>query len=176
MTGKLLAAMIVLSAVLAGGAMYYLQVYGYYDEVSADAPGAQMRLTTLDGVAEEILAEDVTAIDSNSSPIRFRACFTTPMSTAMLTETYQTYEGAEPLVAPDWFDCFDAAAIGHAIEAGAATAFLGEGNVSYGIDRVVAVYPDGRGFAWHQINACGEKVFDGEPAPEGCPPVPERMQ
>ncbi|MEO0692827.1 MAG: DUF6446 family protein, partial [Pseudomonadota bacterium] len=26
---------------------------------------------------------------------------------------------------------------------------------------------------WHQINACGEEVFDGNPPPDGCPPVPE---
>ena len=45
--------------------------------------------------------------------------------------------------------------------------------ISYGIDRIVAIYPDGRGYAWHQINACGEVVFDGQPAPENCPPKPE---
>ena len=33
--GKVLAAMIVLSALAAGGAMYYFQVYGYYTEVTA---------------------------------------------------------------------------------------------------------------------------------------------
>jgi hypothetical protein len=47
--------------------------------------------------------------------------------------------------------------------------------VLYGIDRVLAIYPDGRAFAWHQINACGKFVFDGDPPPEGCPPVPERL-
>jgi hypothetical protein len=47
------------------------------------------------------------------------------------------------------------------------------GHIRWGIDRVVAVLPDGRGFAWHQINPCGEVVFNGEPAPAGCPPLPE---
>ena len=52
-----------------------------------------------------------------------------------------------------------------------------KGNLSQAeIDRIVAVFPDGRGYAWHQINACGEVVFDGDPAPEGCPPVPERLE
>ena len=52
-------------------------------------------------------------------------------------------------------------------------AFLGEENITYGIDRVIAVMPDGRGFGWNQINACGEVVFDGDAAPEGCPTPPE---
>jgi hypothetical protein len=45
--------------------------------------------------------------------------------------------------------------------------------VSYGIDRIVAITEDGRGYVWHQINDCGEVVFDGEPAPENCPEPPE---
>jgi hypothetical protein len=57
-----------------------------------------------------------------------------------------------------------------------AIAFLGIENVRYGIDQVVAVLPDGRGFVWQQINACGAVVFNGEPAPEGCPPVPESLK
>jgi hypothetical protein len=90
----------------------------------------------------------------------------------MLTETYQPYEGAEPLVAPGWFDCFDADEIGAALSEGTAMAFMGTENQSYGIDRIVAILPDGRGFAWHQINHCGEVVFDGRPAPEDCPEPP----
>jgi hypothetical protein len=111
-------------------------------------------------------------IDSESSPIRYRACFTTPMSNAMMTETFQTYTRAEPLVAPDWFACFDARALGADLESGAATAYLGEANIHYGIDRVIAVYDDGRAFAWHQINICGEHAFNGEAVPETCPPAP----
>ena len=81
---------------------------------------------------------------------------------------------AVPLNAPGWFDCFDAAEIGAALEDGTAIAFLGTANVVYGFDRIVAVTDDGRGFVWHQINHCGEEVFDGNPPPEGCPPPPER--
>ena len=78
--------------------------------------------------------------------------------------------------APDWFDCFSSTEIGEALETGQALAFLGVENIEYGIDRVVAVLPDGRGFAWHQINRCGERVFDGDPPPEGCPLPPERTE
>ena len=101
---------------------------------------------------EAIIAKDVTGIDGESSPIRFRACFTTPLSVAMLTETYRTYDGAEPLNAPGWFGCFDAAAIGKALETGEAVAFLSQADIHPGVDRVVAVFPDGRAYAWHQLN------------------------
>ncbi len=90
----------------------------------------------------------------------------------MLTETYQIFDNAEPRVAPRWFDCFDAAQIGEDL-ATDAIAFMGVENIDYGIDRIVAIYPDGRGYAWHQINECGEVVFDGNPVPEDCPPPPE---
>ena len=96
------------------------------------------------------------------------------MSLPMLTETYVLYDDAVPLNAPDWFDCFDAARIGAALEDGSALAFLGTANITYGIDRIVAITDDGRGYAWHQINICGEEVFDGRPAPEGCPDPDER--
>ncbi len=133
--------------------MWYLQVYAYY-EPAVFAPGQEIRLTPIvSDVPEPILAEGITGIDSDSSPIRFRACFTTPLSLAMLTETYQTYDRAEPLVAPGWFDCFDAQAIGTALERGEALAFLSEAGIHNGVDRVVAVFPDGRAYAWHQLAA-----------------------
>ena len=166
---------IVVSALFAGAALYYLQVYAYYVEVTAQVAKVQMT-SVVSGVPEPILFENYKGIDSDSSPIRYRACFDTPLSQAMLTETYQTYQGATPLVAPGWFDCFDAVTIGDAIESGQAIAFMGVENISYGIDQVVAVFPDGRGYVWHQINPCGSVVFNGDPAPAGCPPVPENLQ
>ncbi|WP_204115488.1 DUF6446 family protein [Shimia biformata] len=173
MSGKIAGGIIVLTALIAGIAMYYLQVYAFYDEVQATGQD-DVQLTVLaSGLPEPILYDGFRAIDSDSSPIRYRACFTTPQTLAMMTETYQIHEHPEPLVAPGWFDCFDAKALGKALEDGQAVAFMGVENVEYGIDRIVAVMPDGRGFAWHQINECGEVVFDGKPAPEGCPPKPE---
>jgi len=80
-------------AFAAGIALYYLQVYAYYDEVEVD----KVQLTSLiSGEAEEILFENFKAIDSNSSPVRYRACYETPSSLAMLTETFVIYDEAEP--------------------------------------------------------------------------------
>ena len=153
MNGKIVGGGIVLIGAVAGVAMYWLQVYAFYHEASF-VPGQEIKLTLIEGgQAEPIIAEGVTGIDSESSPIRFRACFHTPMTQAMLTETYKIYDNAVPNIAPGWFDCFDAEAIGEAIESGEAIAFLSEANIHPGVDRVVAVFPDGRAFAWHQLNA-----------------------
>jgi hypothetical protein len=64
----------------------------------------------------------------------------------------RAFEDPTPLNAPGWFDCFDAPAIGAALEAGEATAVLGEREARAGVDRVFAVFPDGRVYGWHQLN------------------------
>lgn len=171
MNGKLLGGGLMGIALVAGAAMYYLQVYHFYTPVAAET--VEIELTLLDGTPEPIRAEAIQAIDANSSPIRFRACFATPEGMGSLTETYVVYQDPAPNVAPGWFDCFDAAALGEALEEGAAIAFLGVENVVYGIDRVVAIDFEGRGWAWHQINPCGRAAFDGDPVPQGCPLPPE---
>ncbi|MEM7720214.1 MAG: DUF6446 family protein [Pseudomonadota bacterium] len=172
--GKALTVFLVLSAALAGAGMYYLQVYAFYEEVQATGQNdVELTLIATD-TPEGILYEDFKAIDADSSPLRYRACFTTSMTMGFLTETYVIYENPVPNVAPGWFDCFDAKALGAALEADQAVPFLGEFNVLYGFDRVVAIDGAGNGFVWHQINACGQAAFDGDPLPQGCPLPPER--
>jgi hypothetical protein len=149
--GRIVAGGLVVIGAVAGVAMYWLQVHAFY-EPATFTPGEEIRLTAIEsGRPEAIVAEGVTGIDAASSPLRFRACFSTPLTLAMLTETYRVYTRAEPLVAPGWFDCFDAAAIGAALASGEAIAFLSEAEIHPGVDRVVAVFTDGRAFAWHQL-------------------------
>jgi len=149
--GRIAAAAILISAVVAGAGLYYLQVYHFYSEVPAG--GVAMTLVPLGGTeGEAIEVLDMRAIDATSSPIRFRACFEVAGDPAILTATFESYPDAEPLTAPGWFDCFDAAAIGSALEDGRAQAFLGHREIATGVDRVVAVFDDGRAFAWHQLN------------------------
>ena len=90
MLGKLVAGFIVVTALVAGAAMYYLQVYAYYGPVEAGSPAAQIRLQPLDGTLAEpmLMTSEFEGIDADSSPIKFRACFTTPLTLATLTETY----------------------------------------------------------------------------------------
>lgn len=171
MSGKLLGSILIAFGLVAGIFMYWLQVYAFYDRVTLASEGGPvtMRVTTPDGV-NDLAVADFRAIDADSSPIRFRACFTVDPSA--LADAVP-YDDPVPLNAPGWFDCFDAGTLGADVQSGAAKAVMGEANVTFGIDRIIAVYPDGRAFAWHQINECGEEVFDGRPAPAGCPPAPE---
>ncbi|WP_456389494.1 DUF6446 family protein [Profundibacter sp.] len=138
-------------ALIAGAALYYLQVYAFYDEIKQDSTVIELT-SIVSGVPEEIIADGFEGIDSGSSPIRFRGCFTTPMSQSLLSETYVSYDAAVPLIGPSWFSCFDAKLIGADLENGDALPFLSQADISNGVDRVVAVYPDGRAYIWHQLN------------------------
>lgn len=151
--GKILVGGIVIVAAVAGAFLWYTAERAFYQPV-AFTPGQEIRLMPLVGdQPEAILVNGIEGTDAASSPIKFRACFTTPLTLAMLSETYRIYEGAVPLVAPSNFPCFDAAAIGRALETGEALAFLSEPGIHPGVDRVVAVFPDGRAYAWQQTNA-----------------------
>jgi hypothetical protein len=157
MNGKLVGGFIVIAALVAGAALYYTQVYAYYSEVRFGDPAAEMRLVSLvSGLPEPILAEDFQGIDASSSPLRFRACFATPQSLAMMTETYLAEEHPVPLTGPGWFSCYDAQAIGAALERGEALAFLSEPEIHPGVDRIIAVFADGRAYAWHQLHPDAE--------------------
>ena len=151
MNGKIIGIFILVSAAVAGIAMYVLQVYAFYEDVPAEE--LEIHLTSVaTGELEMILAEDVQAIDATSSPLKYRACFTTLHSQAMLTESFVVYERPEPLTAPGWFECYSAEDVGQALENEQAIAYLAQANIHDGVDRVVAIFDDGRAFAWHQLN------------------------
>lgn len=161
MSGKLVGVMIVAISLIFGAVLYYVQVYHYYDRLEP----SQVELTLVNmttGTPEVIAADSIEAIDGSSSPIRFRACFTAPMSDATMSETYEPYPDPTPLNAPGWFDCFNSVEIGEALEQGRAMAFLGEKEIHDGVDRVIAVFPDGRAYAWNQLN---EKYTEEEVEP-----------
>lgn len=151
MNGKLIGLFIMGSALIGGIAMYFLQVYAFYEELPAGAYEVQLT-SVATGQLEPILASDIRAIDADSSPLRFRACFTTGNSTAMLTESFVIYDKPVPLTAPGWFDCYNAEAVGDALEANQAIAYLAQKDIHDGVDRVVAIFDDGRAYAWHQLN------------------------
>jgi hypothetical protein len=169
MSGKIIGIVIMLSAAIAGGTLYYLQIYGFYEAVYEEEV-ALVSLAT--DAPESIPFENFEAIDAESSPIRYRACFTTTLSLPFLTESYVLVDDATPRNAPGWFDCFDAEAIADELDAGTALTFLGQKNVDFGVDRYVAITEDGRGYVWHELNDCGEKAYDGTIVGEECPPRP----
>ena len=143
---RFLVVLLVGGTLLAGVGAWYLTVHAYYDRLPAQDT---VMLTPMGAAAAQAVpVRGFEGIDSASAPIRYRACFALDADPAQFTP----YPDAAPLIAPNWFDCFDAHAIGAALEEGRATAVLGQAHLHYGIDRVVAVFPDGRAFAWHQIN------------------------
>ncbi len=151
MSGKLIGSFIVLVSLVFGAVLYWTQEYAYYTPVSTD--GAVVTLMNVaTGAPEPMAMSGFQGTDSDSSPIRFRACFQAQQSLATLTETFEVYDHPTPLNGPRWFDCYDAAQIGNALEHGQAVAFLSQKNIYDGVDRVVAVFPDGRAFAWNQLN------------------------
>ena len=151
MKGNIVVSGIVLTAAIAGAFVYYTQVYAYYTPVTF-TPGAEILLTPIvSATPEAIIADNLMGIDADSSPLRFRACFHSDADLSTLTEAFQTYDRADPLIAPSWFTCFDAARIGAALETGEAVAFLGQAGIAPQVDRVIAVFPDGSAYAWHQL-------------------------
>lgn len=169
MSGKIIGIILLLTGIIAGAGLYYLQVYGFYEDVDFDVPNEIEMVSIVSGVPEPLLVQALQAIDADSSPIRFRACFETEASLAMLTETFVGLEPVTPRNAPPWFECFNAEALGAEIEAGTALTFLGQKNVHFGVDRIVAITEDGRGYIWHELNDCGEKAYDGTIVGEECP-------
>jgi len=168
-SGKWLVLVIVGVTAIFGAAQWYFQTRAYYAAITADA--ADLRVTLTDGSVVALAVDDFDGIDADTSPLRLRGCFT--VRDPSLLDDAVPYADAAPLVAPGWFECFEAEAIGAALESGEMTAYLGAENSPYGIDRIIAVSPDGTGFAWHQMNECGEAAFSSDPLPPDCPPAPE---
>ncbi|WBU54520.1 DUF6446 family protein [Paracoccus sp. SCSIO 75233] len=144
--GKVAVLAILGSAVAVGGGVWYAQEYAYYDRID---PADVTLEVTAGGQQVALAVADIQAIDAGSAPHRWRACFRV---TEALPGDAEPYADPTPLYGPGWFDCFDAEQIGHDLESGAATAWLGQSEIAPDVDRVIAVYPDGRAYGWHQIN------------------------
>lgn len=170
--GRFIVILLLACALVAGAGLYYLQVYAYYQAVTPQ-PGQDVQIVVRDTETPAAIPyADFQAIDADSSPIRYRACFTTTEPLERLRETYVVVASATPRNAPGWFDCFDAESIARDLQAGTATAFLSIKNVHYGVDRITAISSDGHGYVWHELNDCGTKAYDGTVVGEECPPRP----
>lgn len=165
--GKIAVILILGTALLMGAGLWYAQTRGYYAAVEGPVT---LTLVTADGLVS-LPAGDVRAIASVSSPLGFRACFTHDLSLdAVQTElSAAPLPGAAPTIAPPRFDCFDADAVGALLASGEARAFTAYKNAAFGVDRIVALTADGRGWAWHELNDCGDKSYDGTVVGGECP-------
>ncbi|MEL7470557.1 MAG: DUF6446 family protein [Pseudomonadota bacterium] len=141
MSGRLLLIGGAVLLLIFGSTLWYTQMYAFYEDLPDTG-----EIT----VAERTVPVDgFQGIDAMSSPIKLRACMTLDPGAFADLEPSQA---AVPLVAPYWFDCFDARAIGKALESGAATAYLAASGEFHGSERMIAVFEDGRAFMWRQLS------------------------
>jgi hypothetical protein len=163
--GKAVVIALLACAVLAGVGIWYTQTRAFYAPVDGPVTLTLSRggdLTTLP-------ATEVAAIASGSSPLGFRACFAHRLDLGAVADLADARPDPAPTVAPGWFDCFDAGSVAALLASGEARAFTAYENAAYGVDRIVALTADGRGWAWHELNDCGDRAYDGTPVGEACP-------
>ena len=142
MSGKILVSMLLIFTVVFSLALYYFQVFAYYQNVDG---GNSIKIR-----GKVVPVEEYVGIDSNTSGLKLRGCFMAdPQNFAYLP----SFDDAKPLSAPFWFRCFDSKKIQLALNDGSAKAFLASENEKDGIDRIVAIYPNGEGFQWRQLNS-----------------------
>lgn len=156
MNGRVVAGFLVAAALAAGVGVYYTQEYAYYRTIAPGTEGARIRLTDRTGALREVPVAEFQGVDADSSPLRYRACLRIDLPEEELTRDFTPWPRAEPRIAPRHFPCFDAARIGEDLKAGRARALLAQRDIAPGVDRVVAVYPDGRAYVWHQPNESAE--------------------
>ncbi|WP_295046065.1 DUF6446 family protein [uncultured Paracoccus sp.] len=144
MNGKIIGIGLLACAVIAGGGMWYLQEYYFYDRLP---PADSITVQTATGPAT-LAVTGFQGIDGNSSPLKWRFCGLLPEQPADPVP----FAGPTPTGAPGWFDCFDYARLTRDLESGAARAVLSQAEIRPDVDRVLAIYPDGRAFGWHQYN------------------------
>lgn len=153
MSGKIVALSILVLTALFGAGMWYAQTRAWYETVAA----ADLSVTLPSGEVVALPHADFQGLDADTSPLRFRACFTLDAAGMAALAGAAPHSDPEPLVAPAWFDCYDARSIAEALAAGAAQAVMSRHEIARGVDRVIAAFPDGRAYAWHQLNGTLEE-------------------
>lgn len=141
MSGRFFVGALLLFVAVFGAALFWFQTYAYYERVEG--------LDSITVADREIPVQGYEGIDAESSGLKLRGCFTTdPAAFDGLPE----FAAPEPLNPPFWFDCFPTEDLARDLEAGTAAAYLAATEELDGIDRIVAVYPDGRAYQWRQLN------------------------
>ncbi len=148
-SGRVVSIAIIALTAAFGAALWYSQTRAYYERIEM----AALPLTLASGEEFSLEPDMFTGIDADTSPLRFRGCFSVaPDVAARVIADGVPAVDPTPLIAPAWFDCYDANIVGADLEAGRAIAVLATPEIARGVDRIIALYPDGRGFAWHQLN------------------------
>ena len=80
----------------------------------------------------------------------YNSCFNVASNMDQLLSTYVQSKNPMPSKPLGKMSCFNFDQLEQDIKTGVATSFIGEENIIDGIDRIVAIYSDGRALAWHQ--------------------------
>jgi Family of unknown function (DUF6446) len=140
MTGRTLLVGMGVALVAFAAALWWFQTRAFYEELAG--------VETVEVAGRAVPVREFRGIDAPSSPIKLRACFR--VEPGAFAEA-PTAEAPVPLVAPGWFDCFDAGALTAALETGEARGVVAARGEFADTERLVAVYPDGRAFMWRQL-------------------------
>ncbi|MFN3615855.1 MAG: DUF6446 family protein, partial [Rubrimonas sp.] len=108
MNGRIVGVALLGFAVLFGAALWYAQEHAFYERVDG--------VITVRIAGVDVPVEDYEGIDGTSSPLKLRGCFRVDPDLVVGPVS----DDPAPTVAPRWFGCFDAAAIGAALERGQA--------------------------------------------------------
>lgn len=145
--GKVAIIALIGGGALAGAGVWYTQEYAFFDRIDPASAQAQITVETATGPVPLPLTA-FEGINADSSPIRWRICG----QAGALPEGMTPAPASEPLNGPRWFSCYDAPRIGADLQSGAATAYLAQTDIRPDVDRILAVYPDGSVFGWHEYN------------------------
>jgi hypothetical protein len=139
--GQVLISLIVGFTVTFSAILFYFQVYAYYYRVS----DVHMVLVG----DKNIRVKEYQGIDAETSGLKLRGCFTSDL---IAYQGLKKKTNPTPLSAPFWFDCFNYIKLQEDLDSGLASAYIGAKEEKVGMDRIVAVYPDGRSFQWRQLS------------------------
>lgn len=143
MRGRTLVLGFVVFVVIFLAGLIWTQFFAYYER--------QTGVGALTFAGEVVPVADYDGIDSTSSPLKLRGCLRIdPASVDRLAPPPAPQ--ATPLNAPFWFGCFDAGRLTADLASGAARAYDIGRDQPEGFDLMLAVYPDGRGYVWRQLN------------------------
>ena len=123
--------------------LFYFQNFAFYERLTVKS-----RLAIENKMVEVI---NYNGIDASSSGLKLRECFTVTEESFEIKDL-TIYQKPTPLKAPFWFECFNSKSITNDLNTNKAVAFLSKKEEFDGIDKVIALYPDGTGFQWRQLN------------------------
>ncbi len=123
--------------------LFYFQNFAYYERIEK-----KDRLLIEKKVIKVV---NYNGIDASSSGLKLRECFRI-VDLSLYKKGLEIYQNPTPLNAPFWFECFNAESITKDLNSNKAVAFLSKKEEFDGIDKVIALYPDGTGYQWRQLN------------------------